>query len=88
MRRDVDQLEKISRKLTQNEKRGLKAGGQSNREFMNDRRNMDPVRVRPDAELIAAQRALSEIALAKEDPQAWLSDVLRALGLHRVISAS
>lgn len=88
MRRDVDQLEKISRKLTQNEKRGLKAGGQSNREFMNDRRNMDPVRVRPDAELAAAQRRLAELALTKNDPQAWLSDVLRALGLHRVISAS
>lgn len=54
--------------------------------FYNDRKAVGPVQPRPAAELVAAQRALSEIALAKDDPQAWLSDVLRALGLHRVIS--
>lgn len=85
----MDQLEQITRtKLTQNQKRGLTPGRKSNREFNNDRRNMDPVRPRAAAELIAAQQRLAELALTAEDPQAWLSDVLRALGLHRVISAS
>jgi hypothetical protein len=85
----VDQLEKItSTKLTQNQKRGLRPGAHSGREFMNDRRNMDPVRPRPDAELALAQLRLAELALTKDDPSAWLSDVLGALGLHRVISAA
>lgn len=82
----MDQLEKIVQtKLTQKQKRG---DSRNSREYMNDRRNLEPVRVRPDAELAAAQRRLAELALTKENPQAWLSDVLKALGLHRVISAS
>lgn len=85
----MDQLEKITKtKLTQNQKRGLRPGASSGKEFMNDRRNMDPVRPRADAELAVAQRRLAELALSKENPAEWLSDVLRALGLHRVISAS
>lgn len=82
----MDQLEKIVQtKLTQKQKRG---DTRNSREYMNDRRNLEPVRVRPDSELAAAQRRLAELALTKENPQSWLSDVLKALGLHRVISAS
>lgn len=82
----MDQLEKITRtKLTQKQKRG---DVPNSREYMNDRRNLEPVKVRPDAELVTAQTRLAELALSKENPQAWLSDVLKALGLHRVISLS
>ena len=85
----MDQLEQITRtKLTQNQKRGLTPGRKSNKEFVNDRRNMDPVHPRADAELVRAQRKLAELALATDNPAEWLSDVLTALGLHRVISAS
>lgn len=85
----MDQLEQITRtKLTQNQKRGLAVGRRSDREFTNDRRNMEPVRPRAEAELRVAQSRLAELALGQDDPQAWLSDVLRALGLRRVISAS
>lgn len=82
----MDQLEKIVQtKLTQKQKRG---DSRNSREYMNDRRNLEPVRVRPDAELVTAQHRLAELALTKENPAVWLSDVLKALGLHRVISAS
>jgi hypothetical protein len=85
----TDQLDHITRtKLTQGQKRGMVPGRWSQREYVNDRRNMEPVRPRPDAELRVAQSRLAELALDKNDPAAWLSDVLSALGLHRVISAS
>ena len=78
----------ISNKMTQSEKRGFAVAKHSNREYHNDRRNLETVKPRPAAELRDAQRKLAELALAAEDPAAWLSDVLSALGLHRVISAS
>lgn len=76
----------IPNKMTQSEKRGFATAKHSNREFHNDRRNIDPVRKRPAVELHAAQRKLAAMALETDSPEAWLSDVLRALGLHRVIS--
>jgi hypothetical protein len=83
----TDQLDEITRtKLTQAQKRGMVPGKWSAREYVNDRRNLDPVRPRTAAELTAAQSKLAELALAAEDPAEWLSDVLSALGLHRVIS--
>jgi hypothetical protein len=82
----TDQLVKIVQtKMTQKEKRG---DARNSREYMNDRRNLEPVRVRAEAELAVAQSRLAELALDKENPAEWLSDVLSALGLHRVISAS
>lgn len=85
----TDQLTAITQtKLTQGQKRGNLAGRHNNREFHNDRRVIDAPRPRAEAELAAAQMRLAELALDKDDPAQWLSDVLRALGLHRVISAS
>lgn len=85
----MDQLDQITRtKLTQSQKRGFAVAKHSNREFNNDRRNLDPVKPRAEAELVAAQRNLAALALLQPDPSEWLSDVLKALGLHRVISAS
>lgn len=85
----TDQLTAITeKKLTQSQKRGFAVAKHSNREYNNDRRNLDPVRPRPAAELRAAQTGLASLALSKENPAEWLSDVLSALGLHRVISPS
>lgn len=81
----TDQI--IPNKLTQAEKRGHSTR-RASREYHNDRRNLDPVRKRPEDELVRAQRKLAELALATDNPAEWLSDVLKALGLHRVISAS
>jgi DNA-binding TFAR19-related protein (PDSD5 family) len=83
----TEQLEQITRnKLTQGQKRGMVPGRWSQRDYVNDRRNMEPVKPRSAAELRTAQSRLSELALDKDDPAEWLSDVLSALGLHRVIS--
>jgi hypothetical protein len=84
----TDLADIASRKLTQSQKRGFAVAKHSNREFHNDRRVVDAPKPRTQAELVAAQRGLASLALAKEEPAEWLSDVLRALGLHRVISAS
>ena len=81
-------LADIPKKLTQSQKRGFGIAKHSNREFHNDRRVVDSPKPRAEAELAAAQQRLAELALSKDDPAQWLSDVLRALGLHRVISAS
>jgi hypothetical protein len=85
----TDQLTRITQtKLTQSQKRGFAVAKHSSREYNNDRRNLDPVQPRAEAELRAAQHNLASLALDKDEPAEWLTDVLSALGLHRVISPS
>ena len=80
----TDQLTNfVEKKLTHNQKRGLAAGRASNLEFHNDRRTADYVAERSPEQLQAAQRGLADMALVQEDPEAWLRDVLSALGLLR-----
>lgn len=75
------------KKLTKLQKRGYEAGRGNNREFHNDRRTLDPPAPRDPQELQAAQLELARMALKQEQPEAWLRDVLDALGLRHVVQA-
>lgn len=74
----------IATKMTSSEKRGYQRK-RASREYHNDHRNMPPVSARSAQELRSAQVVLAGWALEQDEPQAWLGDVLSALGLHRKV---
>jgi hypothetical protein len=71
-----------AKKLTQMQKRGLPAGKGAKREHTLDRPSIEAVKPRPLEELQQVQMSFAGMALEHEDPEAWLADVLEALGLR------
>lgn len=77
----------VSAKLTKGQKRGMKPGTATNREFHNDRRIVDMPSKRSEQELRNAQINLAGLAMEHPglvtdlDRQRWLAEVLDSLGL-------
>lgn len=74
--------EYLATKLTKNDKRG---GARDRNELHSDTRVMDAPLMRDAASLRSAQLKLAELALEQPDAQEWLTDVLAALGLRRLV---